>query len=77
MENLSKAKIGKLYLITTISNSASIKIKRRLLELGFTKGQFVKLVRKSFLAKTFLIELRGFTLTIRKDVASLIEIKEG
>lgn len=74
MNNLSKAQKGKFYRIKGIKLSAPIKIKRRILELGFTRGQNVKMVRKSLLGKAYLVELRGYTLTIRKDIACLIEI---
>ena len=74
MDNLSDAKCGSLYQIKGISQTAPIKIKRRILELGFTKGQNVKVAGKSFLGKAYLIEVRGFTLTIRKDIARMILI---
>lgn len=74
MDNLINAKKEKYYKIKGISEYAPIKIKRRILELGFTRGQSVKVVRKSLLAKSYLVEIRGFTLTIRRDIASFIEI---
>lgn len=74
MDNLLKGKVGKLYTIKGISENAPIKIKRRILELGFTRGQGVKIIRKSLLGKAFLIEIRGFILTIRKNIAELILI---
>lgn len=74
MENLSNAKIKKIYQIEGIS-TASEKIKRRLLELGLTKGQKVVVVRKSLLGKVFLIEIRGYTLSLRKSVAKVVIIK--
>ena len=75
MENLTSAKINKFYIIDNISLLSSLKVKRRLLELGFTKGQKIKLLRKSLLGKAFLIEIRGYTLTLKKQIAALVEIK--
>lgn len=74
MEKLINAKINKLHIIKGISQNAPLKIKRRILELGFTQGQKVKILRKSVLGKAYLIEIRGFVLTIRKDIANFIEI---
>lgn len=75
MGNLTSAKINKTYIIENISEQTSLKIKRRLLELGFTKGQKIKLLRKSLLGKAYLIEIRGYTLTLKKQIATFIEIK--
>ena len=72
MDNLSNASCGKFYSVKGIEPSSPIKIKRRILELGFTSGQNVKLIRKSLLGKAYLVELRGFTITIRKDIAKMI-----
>ena len=75
MGNLTSSKINKTYIIEKISELTSLKIKRRLLELGFTKGQKIKLLRKSLLGKAYLIEIRGYTLTLKKQIATFIEIK--
>ena len=74
MKNLEQARVGNFEKVQGVAPLAPIKIKRRLLELGFTKGQSVKVVRKSLIGKTFLVELRGYTLTLRQDVAKLILI---
>ena len=74
MGNLATGKVGENYSIKGIKENSPHKIKRRILELGFTPGQKVKIIRKSLLCKAYLIELRGFTLTIRKDIAGLILI---
>lgn len=75
MNNLMLAKVGMFYIIEGIMDKAPLKIKRRILELGFTRGQRVRLLRKSLLGKAYLVELRGFTLTIRKDIAGLIILR--
>lgn len=75
MTNLLEAKMGKWQIIDCISDKASNKIRRRLLELGFTCSEKVRVVRKSLLGKAYLIEIRGFCLTLRKDIAQLILIK--
>ncbi len=77
MLNLKNAKLGKVYKIQNINDIAPIKIFRRLFDLGFTCGQRVKLVRKSLLGKACLIEIRGFTLSLRSDIAEFVLLNEG
>ena len=72
MENLENAKRGVFYLIKGLSKIAPLKIKRRLMELGLFAGQKVRLIRKSLIGKAYLIEVRGYTLSIRKNLASFI-----
>lgn len=54
---------------------APLKIRRRLCDLGFTPGQRVRLVRRSVLGKALLIEIRGYTLSIRSTVAEAVLVK--
>lgn len=44
------------------------RIRRRMCELGFIAGQKVRLVRCSLLKRAFLVELRGYTLSLRKSI---------
>lgn len=75
MEKLSKCKVGQLRKMAVIDKTAPDKIKRRLLELGFTSGQNIKLARKSLFGETFLVEIRGYCLSIRKSVAEYIFVE--
>lgn len=72
MQNLENAKRGIYYKIDAYSQLAPTKIKRRLLELGLTNGQKVRVVRKSLLGKAYLIEVRGYTLSLRRDLACFV-----
>ena len=74
MEHLDKAKCRLFYKIIGYSEKSPLKIKRRLLELGLTEGQKIRVVRKSLLGKAFLIEVRGYSLSIRKNLASFVLI---
>ncbi len=74
MKNLGQAEKGRFFEICGISKSASIKIKRRLLELGLTEGQKVRVCRRSLLGKVLLIEIRGYTLSLRRDIAGFVEV---
>lgn len=75
MDNLGKAKAGKFYQILGYSENVAIKIKRRLLELGLTVGQTVKIARKSLLGKAYLLEVRGYSLSMRRNLASFILVR--
>jgi Fe2+ transport system protein FeoA len=75
MLSLSEVKMGKMYKICGISSKAPFKIKRRLLELGFTSGQKVCVERKSLLGQAFLVQVRGFMLSMRKDIVNYILVE--
>lgn len=76
MRNLKDAKQGIFYEIKGYSESVPVKIKRRLLELGLTAKQKVRILRKSLLAKAYLIEIRGYTLSFRSDLAFFVLLGE-
>ena len=65
MINLSELKVGDSAKIVTIFGNK--KIKQRLLQLGLTTGQIVKILSVSVLKKSFLISVRGYALAIRKS----------
>lgn len=70
--NLSNLNSGESGYITNISGN--LKLKTRLMELGFTKGTLVKILNISSLKQSYLIEIRGYILALRKNVISLVEI---
>lgn len=76
MNNLLDVKQGVYCTINQISEYSSPQIKRRLLDLGFTHGQKVRIIGQSLLKKAYLIELRGYILTLRKDIVSYILIEK-
>jgi len=51
------------------------KINQRLLELGFTQGQRVKIVAKSAMKKAVLLEIRGYLLSIRTSMLANVVVK--
>lgn len=75
MKYLSECKAMEIGEIIGLSENAPLKIRRRLCDLGFTPGQKVKLVRKSVLGKALLIEIRGYTLSVRSTVAEVVVVK--
>lgn len=75
MEKFNRCKVGQIKRIVVIDANAPLKIKRRLLELGFTSGANIKLARKSLLGDTFLVEIRGCCMSLRKNLAEFILVE--
>ncbi len=75
MQSLTSLKINSLARVTGFSHCLSSRLSRRLLELGFLPGEKVKVLRKSLLGKAYLVELRFYTLTIRRDIAKFIMVE--
>ena len=73
MTTLDKAKINKVYKIVGYQNKD--KILRRFLELGFTVGQKVKILSTSLKKRVFLIEVRGYLLSVRANLLERIVVE--
>lgn len=69
---LSMLSVGEAGYIAKIGGN--LKIRNRLLELGFTKGTLVRILNISLLKQSFLVEIRGYILSLRKSAISLIEV---
>lgn len=76
MISLSQGKIGVRYKIDLIDD-LPFKIKRRLYELGFLSGQVLKISRVSLLKKAYLIEIDGYTLTLRRNILDEIKVSKA
>ena len=74
MLNLNQVKVNKIYAIEDYQN-LSDKILRRLCDLGLTKGEKVCVRRKSLLKKALLIELCGYTLSLKAEIAEGVIVK--
>ena len=72
VKNLTSLTVGESGYITKVGGN--LKLKTRLLELGFTKGTLVKILNISSLKKSFLIEIRGYILALRENVIKLVEV---
>ncbi len=75
MFSLSSAKKNKSYCIVGYDKNLSIKILRRLCDLGLTIGQTVIVTNYSLLKKAMLIEIRGYLLSLKIDIAKRIIVK--
>lgn len=75
MLTLKTCKVGVYFEIQKIESKLPLKMVRRLCDLGFTPGQKVRLLRKSLLGKVLLVELRGYTLSIRGELAKAVLVQ--
>lgn len=74
MLNLCDAKKNKTYVIVDYQN-LSTKILRRLCDLGLTRGQTVVVASRSLLKKALLVEVRGYLLSLKADIAKGVKVK--
>lgn len=75
MKKLTEIKNGGYHKLVVVDKKAPLKVRRRLAELGFTSGQLLKIERKSLLGETYLIEVRGSFLSVRKDLAKFLIVE--
>lgn len=73
--SLKDCAFGQTYRVLKITD-LPVKIKRRLCDLGFVANTEVRVLRKSLLKKAYLLELRGYVLSVRSSLAQAI-IVEG
>ena len=74
MKTLDMLKPGENAVITGI-NGQNTSLRRRLLDMGLTLNTKVSLVREASFGDPIELEVRGYSLTIRKSDAQLIEVK--
>lgn len=75
MTTLKDAQLNKLYKIKKVAGGDT-KVIRRFLELGMLSGQVVKVINKSILKKVYLVEIRGYLLSIKISLLDFIEVEE-
>ena len=73
MKKLDELIVGETGLIKSIEGEG--KIRRRLFDMGVTPGASVYLRKKAPLGDPLQIEVRGYSLSIRKEIASKIEVE--
>ncbi len=69
---LTDAKINTCYVITEISETA---VKRRLLDMGFTRGTKIKVLRLAPLGCVVLVNIRGVLMALRKNATDSISVE--
>lgn len=73
MTTLDLAKVGQTVEISKL-NGEGTSLRRRLLDMGITPKTKVTLVRTAPLGDPIELNVRGYSLTIRKSDAALVEI---
>ena len=73
MKTLKNAKIGKTVKVVKLHGEGAVK--RRIMDMGLTKGVEVYVRKVAPLGDPMEITVRGFELTIRKADADMIEIE--
>lgn len=72
MMSLCDGKVNKTYRVVGVNGQG--KEARRLLELGIIAGQPIKILNKSSLKKVYLVEVRGYLLSVRASILKLVQV---
>ena len=72
MLTLRDVKIGETATVVKLHGEGAIK--RRLMDMGITKGVVIKVVKVAPLGDPLEINVRGYELSLRKADADLIEV---
>ena len=75
MSTLKDARIGDTVTVTKIRGEGAIK--RRIMDMGITKGTDIYVRKVAPLGDPIEVKVRGYELSIRKADAENIEIEEG
>ena len=73
MASFKDMQVGDCAVIKNVAGEGQLR--KRMLDLGLTKGCRVKLIRMAPFGDPVEIELRGFRLTIRKNEAEIVELE--
>lgn len=72
---LCNLKVGENAIIKGYLYNSDLKIKRRLMELGFVVGESVRLEEVSMFKEVMLFSVRGYLISLRKEIAKYIEVE--
>ncbi len=73
MKTLKETKVGETVKVTKISGQGAVK--RRIMDMGLTKGVEVYVRKVAPLGDPIEITVRGYELSLRKEDASMIEVE--
>lgn len=73
MRTLKQVKIGETVNVTKLHGEGAVK--RRIMDMGLTKGAQVYVRKVAPLGDPIEITVRGYELSIRKDDAQMIEVE--
>jgi ferrous iron transport protein A len=75
MATLKDAKVGQTLKVKKINGSGAIK--RRIMDMGITKGAEVYIRKVAPLGDPVEFTVRGYELSLRKEDAQIIEVEEA
>ncbi len=73
MKTLRDAKIGETVKVTKLNGQGAVK--RRIMDMGITKGVEIKVRKVAPLGDPIEITVRGYELSLRKADAEMIEVE--
>ena len=72
MRTLKEVKVGETVTVTKLNGSGAVK--RRIMDMGITKGVEIKVRKVAPLGDPMELNLRGYELSVRKADAEMIEV---
>lgn len=75
MRTLKDAKAGEIVTVNKICGEGPLK--RRIMDMGITKGVQILVRKMAPLGDPMQLSLRGYELSLRKDDAAMIEVKSA
>ena len=73
MATLKDARIGETVTVKKLNGEGAVK--RRIMDMGITKGVEVRVRKVAPLGDPIELNLRGYELSLRKDDAEMIEVE--
>lgn len=70
---LNEVAIGGLCKVTLLTGSGALK--RRIMDMGITKGTEIKVVKIAPLGDPMELNVRGYDLSVRKNEAATVEVE--
>ncbi|HAY61633.1 MAG: ferrous iron transport protein A [Acidaminococcaceae bacterium] len=70
---LNEVAIGSLCKVTRLTGSGALK--RRIMDMGITKGTEIKVVKIAPLGDPMELNVRGYDLSVRKNEAATVEVE--
>lgn len=71
---LKEAKVGQTVRVVKLTGTGPVK--RRIMDMGITRGQVIEVIRVAPLGDPLEITVRGYELSVRKADAQMIEVEE-
>jgi len=72
---LSEASVGRSYVVVRVEGPAIVR--RRLMDLGLLPRTELKVVRQAPLSDPIEVEVKGYSLSVRRSEARFVEVEEA